>query len=217
MKHRTRADDTFHRCRNPVVSTTRLAPLMKRFKALISGLLGYIKVGGIAPDTQKRSAPMPLDKGTTKRGPARFRLEHVLCPFGKAFHGDLWRNRPNRCPRKVNTHACSKGRRREAAILIQHMVRWRLTRRDVLAQIGTTMTGFDASNAFLSVHHTTLDKLVEASFEDEMDRALMKQRCRGTQISLCANSNEPRVEIVPSCGFFTGRRCWPFSFKRRLQ
>ena len=63
--------------------------------------------------------------------------------------------------RKVNTYAYSKGRRREAAILIQHMVRWRLTRRDVLAPIGTTMTGFDASNAFMSVHHTTLDKLVE--------------------------------------------------------
>ena len=66
----------------------------------------------------------------------------------------------------------------------------------MLAQIGTT-TGFDASNAFMSVHHTTLDKLVEASFDDEMDRALMKQRCRGAQISPCANSDEPRVEIVP--------------------
>ena len=66
------------------------------------------------------------------------------------------------------------------------------------------MTGFDASNAFMSVHHTTLDKLVEASFDDEMDRALMKQRYRGAQISLCANSDEPRVEIVPSCGFLQG-------------
>ena len=62
------------------------------------------------------------------------------------------------------------------------------------------MTGFDASNALMSVHHTTLDKLVEASFEDEMDRSLMKQRYRGAQISLFANSDEPRVEIVPSCG-----------------
>ena len=49
-------------------------PLMKRFKALISGLLGYIKGGGIAPNTWQRSAPVPLDKGTTKPGPARFRL-----------------------------------------------------------------------------------------------------------------------------------------------
>ena len=97
------------------------------------------------------------------------------------------------------------------------MVRWRLTRGDVLAQTGTTMTGFDASNAFTSVHHTTLDKLVEASFEDVMDRALMKQRYRGAQTSLCANSDELRVEIVPSCGFFTGRRYWPFSFQRCLQ
>ena len=187
---------------------TRL-PLMKRSKALISGLLG-----GIAPDTWQRSAPVPLDKGTTKPGPACFRLVHLLCPFGKAFYGDLWRNRPNPCPRKVNTYAKSKGRRREA-ILIQHMVRWRLTREDVLAQIGTTMTGFDASNAFMSVHHTTLEKLVEASFEDEMDRSLMKQRCREAQISLCASSDEPRVEIVPSCGFLQGDVT--FSFERRLQ
>ena len=138
-------------------------PLMKRFNALISGVLGFVKGGGIAPDTWQRSAPVPLDKGTTKPGPARFRLVHLLCPFGKAFCGDLWRNRPNPRPRKVNTYAHSKGRRREAAILIQHMVRWRLTRGDVLAQIGTTMTGFDASNAFMSVHRSALDKLVEAS------------------------------------------------------
>ena len=87
---------------------------MKRFKALISGLLGHIKGRGIALDTWQRSAPVPPDTGTTKPGPARFRL--------------------------------------------------------VLAQIGTTMTEFDASNAFMSVHHTTLDKLVEASFEDEMEQ-----------------------------------------------
>ena len=174
---------------------------MKRFEALISGLPGHIKGRGIAADTWQRSAPVPLDKRTTKPGPARFWLVHLLCPFGKAFYGDWWRNRPNRCPRKVNTYAYSTGWRREAAILIQHMVRWRLTRADVLAQIGTTMTGFYASNAFMSVHHTTLDKLVEASFDDEMDRALVKQRYRGAQISLCANSDEPRVEIVPSCVF----------------
>ena len=129
---------------------------MKRLKALIGELLGHIKGRGIAPDTWQRSAPVPLDKGTTKPGPARFRLVHLLCPFGKAFYGDLWRNRPNPCPRKVN-NAYSKGQRREAAILIQHMVRY----------------------AFMSVHHTALDKLVEASFDDEMDRALMKQRYRG--------------------------------------
>ena len=104
---------------------------------------------------------------------------------------------PTPRPRKVNTYAYSKGRRREAAILIQHKVMWRLTRGDVLAPIGTTMTGFDASKAFMSVHQTTLDKLVETSFEDERDRALMMQRYRGAQISLCANADEPRVEIVP--------------------
>ena len=155
---------------------------------------------------------MPQDKGTTKPGPARIRLVNLLCPFGKAFYGDLWRNRPKPCPRKVNTYAYSKGRRREAAILIQHMVRWRLTRVDLLAQIGTTMTGFDSSNAFMSVHHTTLDKLVEASFEDEVDRSPMKQRYRGAQISLCANSDEPRVEIVPSCGFLQGDVAGPSLF-----
>ena len=118
-------------------------PLMKRFKALIGGLLGHIKEWVIAPATWQRSSPVPLDKGTTKLAPARFRLVHLLCPFGKAFYGDLWRHRPHPCPRKVNTYAYSKGRRREAAILIQHMVRWRLTRGDVLAPSGATMTGFD--------------------------------------------------------------------------
>ena len=52
-----------------------------------------------------------------------------------------------------------------------------------------------------SVQNTTLDKLVETSFEDERDRALMKQRYRGAQISLCANADEPRAEIVTSYGF----------------
>ena len=54
----------------------------------------------------------------------------------------------------------------------------------------------------MSVHHTTLDKLVETSFEDERDCALMKQRYRGAQISLCANADEPRVEIVPPVVFY---------------
>ena len=74
------------------------------------------------------------------------------------------------------------------------------------------MTGFDASNAFMSVHHTTLDKLVETSFEDERDRALMKQIFRGAQISLCANADEPRVEIVTSCGFLQGDVSGPSLF-----
>ena len=150
-------------------------PLMK--------LLGHIKGRGIAPDTWQRSASVPPDKGTTKPGRARFRLVHLLCPFGKASSRDLWRHWPHPRPRTVNNHAYSKSRRREAAILIQHMVRWRLTRGDVHVQIGTTMTGFEASNAFMSVHHTTLDKLVECSFDDEMDRALVRERYRGTQIS----------------------------------
>ena len=200
VKHQIRADDIFHRCRSPVVSATRpVHTLMKRFKALISGLLGHMKGRGVAPDTWQRSAPVPLDKGTTKPGPARFRLVHLLCPFGKAFYGDLWRNRPNPCPREVNTYAHSKGRRREAAILIQHMVRWRLTREDVLAQIGPTMTGFDASNAFMSVLHTTL----EASFEDEMDRSLMKQRYKVNHASkLCAHVVFHR-ETLPALLFST--------------
>ena len=108
-------------------------PLMKRFKALISGLLGSNKGGGIAPDTWQRSAPVPLDKGATKPGSARFRLVHLLFPFGKSFSGDLWRNR------RTRVHAKSTP---EATVLIHYMVRWRLTRVDVLAQIGTTMTGF---------------------------------------------------------------------------
>ena len=125
-------------------------------------------------------------------------------PAVSGWQGFLWRlvEKPSEPLSTQSQHAHS--RRREAAILIQHMVRWRLTRGDVLAPIGTTMTGFDASNAFMSVHHTTLDKLVEASFEDEMDRALMKQRYSGAQISVCANSD-------------TGRRYWPFSFQRCLQ
>ena len=124
MKHQIRADDTFHRCRSPVVSATRLA----------------------------------------------HRLET--------------------CGETVQTRGCHS-----------HPTHG-LTREDVLAQIGTTMTRFDASNAFMSVHHTTLEKLVEASFEDEMDRSLMKQRYRGAQISPCATSDGSRVEIVPSCGAF---------------
>ena len=81
-----------------------------------------------------------------------------------------------------------------------------MTLGDVLAQIGTTMR-------FQHIHERPpLDKLVEASFEDEMDRALMKQRYTGAQISLCANSDEPRVEIVPSCGFLHGDVTGPSLF-----
>ena len=87
-------------------------PLMKRFKAMISGLLGYIKELGIAPATWQRSSPVPLDKGTTKLGPARIRLVHLLCPFGKAFYGDLWRHRPHPWPAK-SQHLCIQQRPEE--------------------------------------------------------------------------------------------------------
>ena len=70
-------------------------PLMKRFKAMVGGLLGYIKELGIAPATWQRSSPVLLDKGTTSHS--------------HPTHG------------KVET--------------------------DNGAPIGTTMTGFDASNA----------------------------------------------------------------------
>ena len=40
----------------------------------------------------------------------------------------------------------------------------------------------------------------------------MKQRYRGAQISLCANAEEPRVEIVPSCGFLQGDVTGPSLF-----
>ena len=59
--------------------------LTKQFKAMISGLLGYIKELGIAPATWQRSSPVPLDKGTTKLGPAR-------SPLAKLFmeiYGDI--------------------------------------------------------------------------------------------------------------------------------
>ena len=122
---------------------------MKRFKAMIGGLLVYIKELGIAPATWQRSSPVLLDKGTTKLGPARFRLVHLLCPFGKAFFlegeifGDIAHTRVHE--KSTLMHTAKAGGR----------------------AIGTTMTGFDASNAFMSVHHNTLDKLVETSFEDE--------------------------------------------------
>ena len=50
---------------------------------------------GVAPATKQRSSAVPLDKGTTMPGPARFRLVHLLCPFGGALYADLWRHRPH--------------------------------------------------------------------------------------------------------------------------
>ena len=41
----------------------------------------------------------------------------------------------------------------------------------------------------------------------------MRQRCRGAQISVCANADEPRVDILPSCGFLQGDVTGPSLFK----
>ena len=57
-----------------------------------------------------------------------------------------------------------------------------------------------------------MQRIHEASFEDETDRLLMKQRYRGAQTSLCANSDEPRVEIFPHVVFYRETLLAPFLF-----
>ena len=159
-------------------------PLVKRFKALINGLLGHIKGRGIASRTR-----------------------------GKDLHQRLWtKERRSQDQHVSDWYTCCVRLVSLSMETCGETVRARVHAGTLLAQIGTMMTGFDASNAFMSVHHTTLDKLVEASFEDEMDRSLMKQRHRGAQISLFANSGEPRVEIVPSCGCLQGDVTSPSHF-----
>ena len=64
-------------------------------------------------------------------------------------------------PDKINTYAYSIGKRRESAVLIQDMVRWRLAHGRAFCKLGSTMTGFDASNAFMRVDHEVLDKLMD--------------------------------------------------------
>ena len=120
-------------------------PLMTRFKALIRGLLGHTKrkrdCSGHVANICTSASRQRNDEARTSTFPAGPE------PVPTQSQHLRIQQRPEEG---------SKGRRREAAILIQHMVRWRLTWGDVLAQIGTTMTGFDASNAFMSVLGTLL-------------------------------------------------------------
>ena len=67
----------------------------------------------------------------------------------------------------------------EAAVLYQSMVRLRLVHGKVMKKLGSTMTGFDAANAFMSVNHDNLDKLMGESFADEHDEQFMQDRCNG--------------------------------------
>ena len=113
MRNKRRAADTFQRHRSTCgVGYQTRPPLMKRFKALVGGLLGYIKEWGIAPATWQRSSPIPLDKGMTKLGPARFRLVHLLCPVGKGFLRRLMETSPTPVPTK-SQHLCIQQRPEE--------------------------------------------------------------------------------------------------------
>ena len=82
-------------------------PRMKRFKALISGLLGHIKGRGIAPDTWQRSA-------TSGRRNDEARTSTFLAgtPAVSFWQGFLWRHveKPSESVSMQSQHQCIQQR-----------------------------------------------------------------------------------------------------------
>ena len=115
-----------------------------------------------------------LSKKNGKKGPAAKRLIHLLDPLGKAYFKQLWRRKP---PRTWHFAAgFTKHRRREQGIVQARVVQYRLTKRGR----GFISSSYDVANAFPSISHSELDRVIEDKYgaEPGPDAELLKARCR---------------------------------------
>ena len=91
------------------------------------------------------SRAFDLDKQNGKAGTASIRQVHAKDPVGKAFNRAMWAllDHP---PVLDQCFGCVAGRRREEAIFIQAVTKWRMNR----LGFGSTIKMFDIKNAFPS-------------------------------------------------------------------
>ena len=89
-------------------------------------------------------------------------------------------------------------------MFIQEMVRWRLMHGKTVCKLGSTMAGFDASNASMSVNPEDLDELMEQSFEFEQEKRFMRCQYKRAVVALRCNADEDKLEVRPGCGFLQG-------------
>lgn len=87
----------------------------------------------------------------------------------------------------------------------------------VMTQLGSTMTGFDASDACMRVEHTGLDELMEDADAGEHDHQLMHDRHNGAVIVLKYGPKDGPIVIKPGCGFLQGDVTGPWGAQRQIR
>jgi hypothetical protein len=102
-----------------------------------------------------------LSKKNGKKGPAAKRLIHLLDPLGKAYFKQLWRRKP---PRTWHFEAgFTKHSRREQGLVQARVVQYKITKRGR----GFISSSYDVANAFPSISHSELDRVIEDKYGAE--------------------------------------------------
>ena len=98
-----------------------------------------------------------LDKSNGKAGPKAVRLINIMCPLGKVFFKRIWETQDRQT--YDFSYGYTKNRRREQAILVKHVVSWKLRKKfkeqgnRKCKDYNHTTTYRDVANAFPSPKH----------------------------------------------------------------
>ena len=169
----------------------------------------------LVPRKWQYSETVQLDKQNFKLGPAAIRLINLLCPMGKVFFKTLWAKLNK--PRYPFAYGFYQRRRREQAILIQNCTRWRL--RDLQKQqpprrkhlFNHTSTLRDIANAFPSMGHAALDKMLNDLGQDGPLTRMLRHRYKQA-VMIIRDPHGAGIVIHPQCGGLQGDATKPEMF-----
>jgi hypothetical protein len=124
------------------------------FQDMVAAFLLLLRVALDVPLSWKTSLVAPVPKFNDKPGCAAFRPIRLLGPISKWWHSLCWGQASLQFLH--NDFGFVLGRRREEAILLIRLARWRLLRRN----LGCLLVLYDMTNAFAFVAHSLLSDTV---------------------------------------------------------
>jgi hypothetical protein len=177
------------------------------FDELFFGLWVHIRRSGLTPLQWHRSRAIPLNKSGLSNRPQDKRLIHVLDPIGKCWLAGLSMRKLNELP--STHHGFARGRRREAAFMVQQIAAWKLHKQG----FSWTDCLHDMTNAFGSSLWDKLYGAIDELMKPE-DRIFGSQRIEWDTMQL---AREVSLRPVGQGGFMGDPfvvQCFAHTFKR---
>ena len=170
----------------------------------LRSVLTQVRRAGATPLVAHRSHPCLLRKKLYDPK-ALPRMIHVLCPFWRAWHGQMGDSSVDNPA--DNEYGFVRHRRREGAVLVQMNLSHRLGKADK----SHIRCLYDATNAFASTYHESLAEFADVGLDVE-ESAFMETRRVNAQIWLDTPTGD--LVAVPGCGALMGDSRAPVDFRR---